>query len=437
MTMSDLASAIRRQAEEYYSEIVDIRRHIHRHPELSKQEKNTMDFIGSRLREYGISFKDNVGGFGIVGIIEGREPQSACLALRADMDALPINETNEVGYKSINPGIMHACGHDVHMACLLGAAKILSGLKEQFRGTVKLFFQPSEESYPGGAIQMIQAGVMENPKPDFVIGQHVFPFLIAGEAGFRPGMFMASTDEFFITVKGKGGHGAMPQTTVDPILIASHIVVALQQIVSRNANPLVSTVVTVGKFIGEGRTNVIPDTVRLEGTVRTFDEEWRMQVHDIIRRIANGISEAMGGSCEFTVSRGYPFVFNNEDLTRKLISHAGEYLGENSVKPMEPKMGAEDFAYFAREVPGCLFGLGTADPAAGTGPNLHTAGFNIDESAIKTGMGLMAWLAVQVLNSEVAKNQVAKSEKRKAKSEKRNRKLAKNQVAKSEKRKAK
>ncbi len=395
--MSDIANVIRLKAEEYFSEILAIRRHIHQHPELSKQEKNTMEFIGSKLREYGIQYKDNVGGFGIVGLIEGREPQVACLALRADMDALPINETNEVEYRSANPGVMHACGHDVHMACLLGAAKILNSLREHFRGTIKLLFQPSEEAYPGGAIRMIQAGALENPKPDFVIGQHVFPFFSSGQAGFRPGMFMASTDEFFITVKGKGGHGAMPQTAVDPILIASHIVVALQQIVSRNANPLTSTVVTVGKFIGEGRTNVIPATVRLEGTVRTFDEEWRSRVHDLLRKIASGTAEAMGGSCEVVVDSGYPFVFNNEELTARLIKLSGDYLGETNVKPMEQKMGAEDFSYYAQLAPSCLYGLGIAEPAAGTGPNLHTAGFNVDESALKTGMGLMAWLAVNVM----------------------------------------
>ena len=396
--MSSIIDTIRQRTEEYYSETVAIRRHIHQHPELSKQEKNTMDFICSKLKEYGIHFKDNIGGYGIVGIIEGRDPQDICIALRADMDALPIIETNKVEYCSANPGVMHACGHDVHMACLLGAAKILNGLKDQFRGSIKLFFQPSEESYPGGAIQMIQAGVMENPKPAYVLGQHVFPFLSAGQVGFRPGMFMASTDEFFITVKGKGGHGAMPQTAIDPILIASHIVIALQQIVSRNANPLVSTVVTVGKIAGEGRTNVIPETVRLEGTVRTFDEAWRNEVHRLIRNIAGGTAEAMGGSCDITIDRGYPYLFNNEDMTKRLISFAGEYLGESNVKPMEAKMGAEDFAYFAQEAPGCLFGLGVADPAYGIGPNLHTAGFTVDESSIKTGMGLMAWLAVNLLN---------------------------------------
>lgn len=396
--MTSILDVIKQRSEEYYKETLAIRRHIHQHPELSKQEKNTMDFICSRLREYGIQFKDNIGGYGIVGIIEGRDPQAKCIALRADMDALPITETNNVEYCSTNPGVMHACGHDVHMACLLGAAKILNGIKDQFSGTVKLFFQPSEETYPGGAIQMIRAGVMENPKPAFVLGQHVFPFLSAGQVGFRPGMFMASTDEFFITVKGKGGHGAMPQTAIDPILIASHIVIALQQIVSRNANPLVSTVVTVGKIIGEGRTNVIPETVRLEGTVRTFNEGWRSEVHKLIRTIAAGTAEAMGGSCEINIDSGYPYLFNNEDMTGNLIMFAGEYLGEKNVLPMEAKMGAEDFAYFAQEAPGCLFGLGIADPELGVGPNLHTAGFTVDEESIKTGMGLMAWLAVNLLN---------------------------------------
>ena len=401
--MADIATIIRQKAEEYFDEIVSIRRHIHQYPELSKQEKNTMDFIAGKLIAYGIPFTDNVGGYGIVGIIEGHDQQGLCVALRADMDALPINETNEVGYKSVNPGVMHACGHDVHIACLLGAAKILNSLRNEFRGKVKLFFQPSEESYPGGAIQMINDGAVKNPKPDFVIAQHVFPFLSAGQVGFRPGMFMASTDEFFITVKGKGGHGAMPQTAIDPILIASHIVIALQQIVSRNANPLVSTVVTVGKITGEGRTNVIPETVRLEGTIRTFDEAWRSKVHETLRRIANGTAEAMGGSCDITIDRGYPFLFNNEELTTRLTSMATEYLGENNVKPMEQKMGAEDFAYFANEVPGCLFGLGIADPSVGTGPNLHTAGFHVDESSIQTGMAMLAWMAMKVLNSEIAK----------------------------------
>jgi amidohydrolase len=399
--MASISDIIRSKSDEYFSGVVKIRRYLHAHPELSKEEIKTMDFIGGKLREYGIPYKDHIGGFGLVGMIHGNHPEIACIALRADMDALPVTETNEVGYKSTNPGVMHACGHDVHMACLLGAARILNGLKDQFNGTVKLFFQPSEETFPGGAIQMMRDGAMENPKPSVVIGQHVFPFLPSGQVGFCPGKFMASTDELYITVKGKGGHGARPQTTVDPVLIASHIVVALQQIVSRNANPLVPSVVTVGRFIAEGRTNVIPETARLEGTIRTFDEEWRSEIHKIIRRLAGSTAEAMGGSCEIRIDRGYPYLFNNEELTQKLISLSGEYLGENNVKPMQPKMGAEDFSYFAREAPACFYDLGIAWPDKGDGPNLHSAGFNVDETAIKPGMGLMAWLAVNVLNVKV------------------------------------
>jgi len=396
--MTNISDIIHSKSEEYYSEVLGIRRHIHAHPELSKQEIKTMDFIGRKLNEYGIPYTDHIGGYGIVGLIRGKDPDSACIALRADMDALPVTEKNEVEYKSTIPGVMHACGHDVHMACLLGAAKILNGIKDQFNGTVKLFFQPSEETFPGGAIQMIRDGVMENPKPSVVIGQHVFPFLSSGQVGFCPGKFMASTDELYITVKGKGGHGAMPQTTVDPVLIASHIVVALQQVVSRNAHPLVPSVVTVGRFIAEGRTNVIPETARLEGTIRTFDEKWRSEMHKIIHRVAGSTAEAMGGSCEIRIESGYPYVFNNEELTHKLISLSGEYLGENNVKSTKPKMGAEDFSYFGREAPACFYELGIAWPGKGDGPNLHTAGFDVDESAMKTGMGLMAWLAVKALN---------------------------------------
>jgi amidohydrolase len=396
--MTDLKNIIHDREEQYFTDSVEIRRHIHAHPELSKQEKKTMDFIGSKLKEYGIPFTDNIGGYGIVALIRGKDPESACIALRADMDALPVTEMNELEYRSTNPGVMHACGHDVHMASLLGTARILNGMRDRFSGTVKLFFQPSEETFPGGAIQMIRDGAMENPRPSVVIGQHVFPFLPSGQVGFCPGKFMASTDEVYMTVKGKGGHGAMPQTTVDPILIASHIVVALQQVVSRNANPLVPSVVTIGRFISEGRTNVIPETARLEGTIRTFDEEWRSEIHKLVRRIAGSTAEAMGGSCEVRIDSGYPYVMNNEELTSKLISLSGEYLGENNVKPMQPKMGAEDFSYFGREATACFYGLGVAWPGKGDGPNLHTSGFNVDEAALKTGMGLMAWLAVKTLN---------------------------------------
>lgn len=356
-----------------------------------------MEFVCSRLNEYGIPFRKEIAGTGIMALIEGRNPGSRCIGLRADMDALPIQEINEVEYKSNHPGVMHACGHDVHTTILLGAARILKNLSGEWEGTLKLFFQPSEETYPGGAISMINEGVLEDPSPEFIIGQHVFPLLNAGMAGFCPGLFMASTDEFFLTVKGKGGHGAMPQLAVDPILIAAHIVIALQQIVSRNANPIVPTVVTIGRIIGEGRTNVIPREVTMDGTVRTFDEAWRKQVHEKIRTIATLTAEAMGGQCEVKFAAGYPFLNNDQDLTTRLRSLAGTYLGNENAVSVDQKMGAEDFAYFAQARPSCFYALGIANPALGIKGNLHTADFNVDETSIDTGIGLMTWIALNLM----------------------------------------
>ncbi len=397
--MPTLQERIRQLASELFPEIVAIRRHIHQNPELSKMEFQTMEFVCSKLSGYGIPFKKGVAGTGVVALVEGRNPGARCIALRADMDALPIHEINEVEYKSKNPGVMHACGHDVHTACLLGAARILKTLSDEWEGTVKLIFQPSEESYPGGAITMIKEGVLDNPNPEFIIGQHVFPLLNAGMAGFRPGLFMASTDEIFLTVKGKGGHGAMPQMAVDPILIASHIVIALQQIVSRNANPLVPTVVTIGRIVGEGRTNVIPNEVTMDGTVRTFDETWRKLVHEKIRTIATKTAEAMGGQCEVRIDAGYPFLSNNPELESRLASLAGSYLGNENVVEVDQKMGAEDFAYFAQARPSCFYALGIANPDLGITGNLHTPDFNVDENAIATGMGLMAWFSVNLMQA--------------------------------------
>lgn len=378
-------------------EMVSVRRHIHQHPELSKQEFKTMEFICDRLASLDIPFTKGVNGTGVVGILEGQNPGSGCIALRADMDALPIHEQNDSEYRSVVPGVMHACGHDVHISCLLGAATILKELAGAWEGTIKLLFQPSEETYPGGAIGMINEGVLENPSPEVIIGQHVFPQLEAGQAGFREGLFMASTDEFFLTVKGKGGHGAMPHLAIDPILIASHIVVALQQIAGRNANPIVPTVVTIGKIIGEGRTNVIPDEVRMDGTVRTFDEQWRKTIHERLRTIATKTAEAMGGICEVRIDAGYPYLNNDLNLTRRLKSLAAEYLGPENAMAIEQKMGAEDFAYFSQARPSCFYALGIANESLGIRSNLHTADFRVDEHAIGTGMGLMAWFAVNLL----------------------------------------
>jgi amidohydrolase len=396
--MNNLKDQIKSLSSEYFEEIRAIRHHLHKHPELSCEEFKTAEFICKKLDEYGITYVKGVAETGIVGIINGSNPESKNIALRADMDALPIREENVVEYKSLVPAKMHACGHDVHMASLLGTARILNKVRDRFEGSVKLIFQPSEETYPGGAIRMIREGVLKNPEPVSVIGQHVINTVDVGKIGLKAGPYMASTDEIFLTVKGKGGHAATPEQVVDPILIASHIVVALQQIVSRNANPIIPTVVSFGKISGEGRTNIIPDKVTLEGTVRTYDETWRKSIHEKITQMASSIATAMGGSCEVRVSHGYPFLENDVPLTSRIRDWSAEYLGEKNVVELDARMTSEDFAYFANEVPSCLYRLGVRNEQKGIVSNLHTSMFDVDEHCLQTGMGLMAWIAVNRLN---------------------------------------
>ncbi|MFC2102675.1 M20 family metallopeptidase [Bacteroidota bacterium] len=397
--MSDLKTLITDLASRYLEETTGIRRHIHQHPELSKQEEKTAAFICSTLGSYGIPYTKGVAGFGVVGLIEGKNPKSRCIGLRADMDALPVVEQNNVPYKSLEAGKMHACGHDVHVSSLLGAARILNDLKDQFEGTVKLIFQPSEESYPGGAIEMINEGVLEKPDVLVVLGQHVMPTLDAGTVGFNPGPDMASTDEIYLTVKGKGGHAAVPQMVVDPIVIAAHIITALQQIVSRHADPDTPTVLSFGRIIGEGRTNIIPDEVKIDGTVRTYDEAWRKEIHKRIESMATSIATGMGGSCDVRIAHGYPYLHNDEELTMQLESLAAEYLGQDRVVKLVRRMTAEDFAYFAQRVPSCLYRLGVRNEARGITSFLHSPTFDVDEKSLETGSGLMAWLTVNLLQS--------------------------------------
>ena len=398
--MNKLKDRIKSLAADYAQEVISIRRHLHRHPELSFKEFETADFIAGKLREYAITYKDKIAQTGIVAEIRGNDPESKTVALRADMDALPVNEQNDVEYRSMNNGVMHACGHDVHMACLLGAARILSEIKSEFNGTVRLIFQPSEEMYPGGAKVMIEEGVLENPKPVAIFGQHVFPELETGMIGMKPGKYMASTDEVFITVKGKGGHAAIPDKIVDPVLIASHIVIALQQIVSRKSRPVMPTVVSFGKISSEGKTNIIPDEVKLEGIIRTFDEDWREEIKTQLRKISSGIAESMGGSCEIFIDPGYPAMVNDDMLTAHAREYAIEFLGEDRVIDLEMRMTAEDFSYYAREIPGCFFRLGTRNEEQGITSNLHSATFDVDETSLETGMGIMAWFAISELAFE-------------------------------------
>ena len=386
---------IKELSQEYQEEIVQIRRHLHQHPELSFQEVKTGKFIAKKLKAFGIPHKHGIADNGVVGLIKGKKPNKKVIALRGDIDALPIEEANEVPYKSKNKGVMHACGHDVHTSSLLGTAKILNQLKDQFEGTIKLIFQPGEEKLPGGASIMIKEGVLKNPTPVSIFGQHVHPPLEAGTIGIKGGKYMASTDEVYMTVTGKGGHGALPQDCIDPILITSNIIVSLQQLVSRHANPTTPTVLTFGKINSTGgATNVIPNEVKVQGTFRTMDEKWRKAAHKKMKKMAEGIAKAMGGKCEFNLVRGYPYLVNNEALTARTKQRAIEYLGKSKVIDLPIRMTAEDFAYFSQEMPACFYRLGTGNKKRGITSNIHTNTFDVDESALELSTGLMAWLAV-------------------------------------------
>jgi amidohydrolase len=393
----NLLKQVKEKATFNHEYIVSLRRHLHQYPELSFQEFKTQAFVEHKLREMGITDIEHLAGTGLVAKIKGNNPDSKVVALRGDMDALPIIEQNEVTYKSQNEGVMHACGHDVHTSSLLGAAMILNDLKENFEGTVKLLFQPGEEQLPGGASLMIKEGALQNPTPTSIIGQHVMPLIPAGKVGFREGLYMASTDELYVTVKGKGGHGAMPHLNIDPVLITAHIITALQSLVSRRANPIIPSVLSFGKVIANGATNVIPNEVKLDGTFRTLDETWRKEAHKLMVQSATQLAESMGGSCEFEVRVGYPFLYNDVDTTRRAKQFATEYLGKENIIDLDIWMAAEDFAYYSQEMPACFYRLGTRNEARGIVSSVHTPTFDIDETALEIGAGLMAWIALKEL----------------------------------------
>jgi amidohydrolase len=390
-----LKDKIKKLAADYADEFINIRHYLHAHPELSYKEFETSKFIQQKLAEFGIENKV-IATTGIVGLIKGKNPEKKIIALRGDMDALPITEENTVDYRSQNAGVMHACGHDVHSTCLLGAAKILNETKDEWEGTVKLIFQPGEERNPGGASIMIKEGVLENPKPQAIFALHVHPGLPVGKLSFRSGMVMASADEIYITIKSKGGHAASPHLTVDTILITSHLIISLQQIVSRNNDPFNPSVLSITSVQGGNTTNVIPSEVKLMGTFRAMNEEWRFKAHELIKKQSTELVHAMGGEIDITIDVGYPFVLNNEQLTNAAKQKAGEYVGSENVEQTELRMGAEDFAYYSHQIPACFFRLGVGNIAKGIVAGVHTPKFNIDESAIEKGMGVMAWLATSV-----------------------------------------
>ena len=385
-------------ARQYHADAVANRRHLHMHPELSFREVQTGQFVAAKLAELGIKHKHGMAGNGVVALIEGKNPKKRVIALRGDMDALPIREANKVPYKSQNEGVMHACGHDVHTSSLLGTARILHELRDRFEGTVKCIFQPGEERLPGGASIMIQEGVLEKPHPASIFGQHVHPPLRAGMIGLKAGIYMASSDEIYATIKGRGGHGAMPQECIDPVVITAQVIVTLQQIVSRYADPGIPSVLTFGKINSTGgATNVIPNEVKLEGTFRTMNEKWRNEAHKRMKKIAESMVKNMGGACEFNIVKGYPVLHNHEALTGRTRQWAVEYLGKDKVVDLPPRMTSEDFAYFSQAMPACFYRLGTGNPERGITSPIHTETFDVDEAALETGMGLMAWLAVKEL----------------------------------------
>lgn len=386
-----LIDNIKSLAKQYHEEFVGIRRHLHAHPELSYQEFKTSKFIQGKLAEWNIPFVV-LATTGVVGLIEGKNASSRIMALRADMDALPIKEENNIDYRSENVGVMHACGHDVHTTCLLGAAKILQQTKAEWEGTVKLIFQPGEERNPGGASYMIRDGALENPRPQGIFGLHVHPGLDLGKLSFRKGRVMASADEIFITIKSKGGHAAAPHLTADTILIASQLIVSLQQIISRNNNPTSPSVLSICAINGGFTTNVIPSEVKLMGTFRAMDEAWRYKAHELIKKQTVGLVTAMGAEADVLIDIGYPFVDNDPKLTDNAWQLAETYHGKEQVEETELRMGAEDFGFYTHVVPGCFYRLGVRNVEEGIIHNVHTPLFNIDERAIEIGMGTMAWL---------------------------------------------
>ena len=388
-----MITKIKQLAESIFDEVVSIRRHLHKYPELSFKEHKTSAYIKSVLSSWNIPFTEDIADTGIVVLLKGNNPNSKTIALRADFDALPIVEENEVDYCSLNNGVMHACGHDAHTASLLGTINILNTLKTEWEGSIKFIFQPAEEMLPGGAQQMIKEGVLENPKVNKMLGQHVFPDLEMGKVGFRPGKYMASTDELHIVIKGKGGHAALPEKYNNPLLAAAKLITALNEYSNKEKDR--PCVLAIGFIEGLGSTNVIPEEVRLKGTLRAMDEVFRIKTHEEMLEIANNIAEAYSLTIDFDIRNGYPCLVNDEEVTKKSIVFAKEYMGAENVIDLPIRMTAEDFSYFSHQLPSCFYRLGTANKSKGIIHGLHTSRFNIDESSLKLGMGLMAYLAIK------------------------------------------
>lgn len=393
--------------EEFFERIVAIRRTLHQNPELAYAERNTAKLVANALEPLGFDIHTGVAKTGVVATLRGGKPGPA-LALRADMDALPIQEENafDLDFASRNDGVMHACGHDAHTASLLGTASILHRLREELPGSVRFLFQPSEEKLPGGALPMIQEGALGEafgPAPRAIFGQHVHPGLDAGKIGVRAGRYMASSDEIYITIEGKGGHAAAPHLLdADPVLAAAHTLLALQSVTSRHCPPDTPSVLSIGRFLAEGATNVIPGQVLLEGSFRSLDETWRFQAHDHIRRIAEKTAEAHGARVRVEIEAGYPVLSNDPASAQFVRDVAVDYVGEEHVVDLDLWYASEDFAWFLRETPGAFYRFGTRNEAKGIVHGLHTPRFAIDEEALRVAPGFMAYLTMEYLTREAA-----------------------------------
>lgn len=402
--MDNIIETIKQLSHAQRDEVVGWRRWMHRHPELSQQEYGTMAFVAECLRDMGLTPKTGIGKTGVMAMVRGdHDPDGYCVALRADYDALPITECTGLDFASENPGVMHACGHDMHTTSLLGAAKILCQLRHEMHGSVMLIFEPSEEMYPGGARMMMDDGLFNEVMPNEIYSFHCLPEMDFGHVGMKKGKYMASTDELYWTVKGKGGHGATPHLNVDPVVVAAHIVVSLQQVVSRNAAPMMPTVLTIGKIedVG-GRTNITPEEVKMEGIIRSFDPDWRLRTHELIRRISCGVAEAMGAECDLFIDEGYPPVINDDACTQDVYDNACRYLGKENVEWLDLRMTAEDFAFYQQKIPSCYFRVGIHEPGTPFS-NLHRPNLMVDERSLELAGGLVAYNAIMALNGRKRK----------------------------------
>ncbi|MGC9471252.1 MAG: M20 metallopeptidase family protein [Bacteroidales bacterium] len=400
--LSSPADTIRNLAMKYREEILFHRRYFHQFPELSFEEKGTAEYIAHFLESHHIPFRKGFAGYGLVATLAGKREKGRVIALRADMDALPVKEKTGLPFASRHTGRMHACGHDMHMASLMGTLLILKDIRDSWEGRVLFVFQPGEEKLPGGALSMIKEGALSEPAPELIMAQHVLPEMATGHVGFRPGKYMASSDELYLTVRGKGGHAAMLKETVNPLMIAARLLVLLDQKIRQETPGNTPTVLSFGKITGAGATNVVPDEVKLDGTFRTLDESWREKAHRLIRETARSVASQMGGACETTIVKGYPVLENHLEMTRRAMKYAAAYLGNENVEELDIRMTAEDFAHYARQFPAVFYRLGTGDgnPPAG---GLHSPEFTAREEALTTGSGTMAWLAYSFLHDATSR----------------------------------